>query len=672
MMRRLGLGFSLLLALSGAAASAGEDKADVTEASKLYFARDYKAARAVLVDLVDEHPNDPQALALLGLTYVHLNNGLSAEQQLRKAVGAGYPLPKARAALGHALLLQGKLRDAFAEVTQDDVPESHAGYAARIRGRIHVAANEYPQARFSYDRALGFTPDSSLLWSDIGRFRYLAGDITAARDAAARALELDANNAEALTLAGELAREQYGLVASIPWFEKSIALNPLNTQARLELASTLGDAGRAKDMLAAVRAVLAIEPKSPRAFYLLAVLSARAGKFDLARAMLYRTNERLDTSPGVILLRALLDIHDQNDEQAIVRLKQLVEMQPGNIKARRLLGAAYARSENHLAAIDMLRPLAMRADADSYTLTLIGRAYEQLDQREESVWFLERASRPDRGEATPFEIPTSLSILARANAENPNNADAAVPYITQLVANGQAGTALAEADRLRRLNPGAPAAHILVGDSLLALGRTGEAIAAYKNAANIRFSEGTALRLVKALTKAGQHEEAVRVLDLFMGQNPRSVPAMTLASDYFMASGQWDRAIEMLERLRARLGNRDASLLNNLSWAWLAKGDKARAISYGRAAYGLAPANAAVTHTYGWALYDTGYDKAAGLALLEKAARKQPGHPGLQMRLGQAYAGMGRKAEAEKALRAALAVRDFPARKMASDLLASL
>ncbi len=674
MVRDLILAAIIASSLAGAAFAGKREnsQAELDKATAYIQSGDPRMARAAAIGALKADPKNTMARVLLARAYVQLNNGLSAEQELKRAIDDGFPANRTRHLMGHALLLQNRLRDAFVAVTADDIPVRYATYAARIRGRIHVAAGEFPQARASYDKALETGPNSSQLWADIARFRIVVGDISGSIDATGRAMQLNENNPDALMLAGELARSQYGLVAAIPWFERVLASDPNHVGAMLELAATLGDSGRAKDMLAMTRKVHAIDARNPQAFYLQAVLAARAKKYDLARALLYRTNERLETLPSVILLRSVLDVQAGNDTQAITRLKRLAQIQPGNLKVRRLLGAALSRSGDTRGAIEALRPIAMRRDADSYTLTLIGRAYEELDQRTEAAWFLDRAAKPIRGEAAPFEIPVSLSILARANAENPNNADTAVPYITQLVANGRPGEALAEAERLQDLNPGAPAAHILVGDSLMAVGRPKDAVIAYRNAANIRFSEGTALRLVKALNQTGDQAEALRTLDLYLGQNPRSVSAMLLAADYFLASAQWDKAIATLQKVRARIGNRDATVLNNLAWAYLSKGDGARGIAYARSAYAIVPTNAAVNNTYGWALFTTGYDRKLGIALLEKAAAKAPDNPGIQFQLGQAYATLGRKEDARRSLRAATAAPNFPAKKAASDLLAKL
>jgi tetratricopeptide (TPR) repeat protein len=252
-------------------------------------------------------------------------------------------------------------------------------------------------------------------------------------------------------------------------------------------------------------------------------------------------------------------------------------------------------------------------------LTLIGRAYEAIDNRAAAAISLDRAVQARRGEPTVFQLAAAQS----GRAGDPDNADIAIPRINAMALNGELASALIAAERLRDLNPGTPAAHVLVGDVLTMLGRPVDAASAYRAAANLQFSEATAMRFVAALQQANQGPAALRVLDLYLGQNPRSVPALRLAADHLMATGQWDRAIGVLDGLRLRLGNRDATLLANLGWAWFSKGDMDKATVFAEAAYTLAPSNPAVAKGYGLILSRSGKDKARGLALIKKAANSR-------------------------------------------------
>jgi Flp pilus assembly protein TadD len=90
-----------------------------------------------------------------------------------------------------------------------------------------------------------------------------------------------------------------------------------------------------------------------------------------------------------------------------------------------------------------------------------------------------------------------------------------------------------------------------------------------------------------------------------------------------LATGRFEEAAARYERLRARIGNGDAALLNNLAWAYSGAGDDDRAAAYARRAWALAPGNPATAETLGWALYRRG-DVAQGLALLNAAKRGRP------------------------------------------------
>jgi tetratricopeptide (TPR) repeat protein len=185
--------------------------------------------------------------------------------------------------------------------------------------------------------------------------------------------------------------------------------------------------------------------------------------------------------------------------------------------------------------------------------------------------------------------------------------------------------------------PGAPAAHVLVGDLLRETGRPEEASAAYARAAGLRFDSATALRLVASLDETGRRAEAARTLALYLAQNPRSVPARRLTAQWQLAAGDWDGAIDTLDGLRATLGDHDAVLLAELGSAHLGRGDAASARRLTAAAHRLAPLNPAIADAYGWALLKAG-DRNAALQLLRQAVAIAPDHPGLRAHLDQAEA----------------------------------
>jgi Flp pilus assembly protein TadD len=405
--------------------------------------------------------------------------------------------------------------------------------------------------------------------------------------------------------------------------------------------------------------------------YLQAVLAARAGNTELAHALMARVSGAFAAQPGPLLLGAMLDYAAGGNEQAIAKLRRVIGAQPMNIAARRLLGAALSRSGDWRGALDVLRPVALRGDADSYALSLVGRAFEASGERDWAARYLDRAATASFANATPFGSDDDLGTLQARADDNPGDPVAAVAYIRGLIAANQTGAALAVAQRLQHGYPGVPQAHLLVGDILMNASRFADAASAYARAADLRFDEPTMLRLVDAWDRARQHDKAAAALALFLSQNPQNIAALRLAAHGQIAAGNWDAAIDTLEGLRARIGNRDAALLTELAAAYAGSDDLDTAQSYAIAAYKLAPLNPAVVDGYGWVLYQTGANDAAE-QLLEKAVAIAPAHPGLRWHLAQVQAELGRNDAARANVTAALADPAFADRAAALAVLKAL
>lgn len=616
----------------------------------------YSAARNHAQAAIKADPQSGLAHAMLARSYLSVGDGIAAEGEITRATAAGFDPARTHHLLAQAWLLQGQTDKALGEAAK--APPRYTAYAIRVGARALAAGGDPARAKAALDTLLAAAPNDSFAWSDLGRIHYQTGNLAGAIQAATRATAANANNVEALTLRGELVRAQYGLVAALPWFESALAHDAYYVPALLDYAATLGEVGRYQDMLGATRKALAARPGDAQALYLQAVLAARAGKDDLARQLMVRTKGQLDTLPGALLLNGTLAYKAGVYQQAIDAWSLLVGQQPTNIVARRLLGAALLRSGDPRGALDVLKPVALRADADSYTLALVGRAFEQSGERDWAAKYLDRAAFPAVAGSAPLGTDDGLAALALAARETPDEPIAQLGLVRGLLETGDSTGALAKAQGLVALTPGAPDAYLALGDTLMALNRYGDAAAAYRHAIDIRFDEPTMLRTMDALDRAGRRAEAANVLALFVSQNPQNVAGQRLAAHWQIAGGDWDAAIETLERLRQRIGNRDAALLAELSYAYTGAGDADAGLVFGKAAYALAPMNPTASDAYGWALYQQG-KSAPALQLLEKAASIAPERSALRWHLGQAYADLDRGAEAKTQIRAALADPGF-------------
>ncbi|CAN5408608.1 hypothetical protein BH10PSE15_BH10PSE15_01930 [soil metagenome] len=655
-------------ALTPARADACSARGELAQSLKLLDAGNYSAARLHAQRAIKADPNWGLAHAVLARAYLALGDGISAEGELDRAHDNGFDKARARQLYAHAALLENDPDRALAEAAK--VAPRFSGYAVRIAVRALAAKGDSPDGEALLDRLLDANPNDGAAWADLGRIRYGANNVAGAIDATARAITASPNNLAALTLRGELIRAQYVLVAALPWFEAALSRDAYYYDALIDYAATLGDVGRYQDMLEATRKALDARPGDAQAYYLQAVLAARSGNFDLARTLLARTTPLAGT-PGVQLLGGMLAYQAGAYQQAIDRWSALANQQPMNLTAKRLLGLASLRAGDARGALAAMRPAALRGDADSYTLTLVARAFEQSGERNWASPYLDRSFWPARPGAAPFGIDDNPHLLTAAAAAQPDEPVARLSAVRGLLEAGNSTGALGEAQALTHIIPGAPAAWLALGDTLGAMSRYGDAANAYRRAADIRFDEPTMLRRGDTLDRAGQRAAARDALAKFLSQNPQSIAAQRIAAHWQIAGGQYDAAIDTLEALRQQLGDRDAGLLAELAYAYAGADDADTASRYAKAAYRLAPMNPTATDAYGWALYQLGKTDLA-LQLFEKAAVIAPRDPILRWHLGQAYADLDRDADAAKQIHAALADPAFTDRAAAAAALKAL
>ncbi|MEP9402631.1 tetratricopeptide repeat protein [Sphingomonas silueang] len=625
-----GMGLALAAALIAAAGGARPARADAADARRAlaqalgaYEAGHWSVARTRARAAVVADPDWGFAQAVLARMHLALGEGVQAEAALDRAVAGGFAPANAHHLRAHARLLQGDARAALAEVRQ--TAPAYARYGDRIRAEALARSGNVAAGLALLQRIVARRPYDGAAWVALARMRMGAGDTIGAINAAIAAVDAAPDSPDALRLRAETVRTQYGLTAALPWFEAALARDPYAHDTLIEYAATLGDAGQTQAMLGAVRRAMAARPGSAQGYYLQAVLAARAGDTATARSVLQRAGDGMRGVPGALLLAASLDLSEGAPTQAVAALGELVARQPTNITARKLIALALLRADRAREALDYIRPAAERADADSHTLTLAARALERLGDRGGAAVLLDRAALPVRGRSAAFAPDQTRAVLAAAARPHPGDPAVAIPYIRALSAAGDHAAALAAARAVVAANRGASAAQLVLGDALATAGRMGEAARAYQAAAAGRFDEPTMLRLVDARVRAGQRVEASAALSLFLSQNPRNVAALRLMGEWQLAADDMAGAVDTFEQLRELTGNRDAAVLAGLAIGYVGVEQADVAVSFGAAAYALAPTNPLVADAYGRALAAAGNDDAA-LPVLQMAARLAPGN----------------------------------------------
>jgi Flp pilus assembly protein TadD len=564
---------------------------------------------------------------------IERGDGVAAEVAARRALDAGLPHAAVDAYLGQAALLQDDPDEARHWLAPQQFDPASAQRGFHALGRLELEAQHFGAASQAFDKALAAGKPDARLWVDIGRLRYQAGEQHLAGEAVVRALAIDPAEPTALALQAVLVRDAQGLEASLPWFERAVQIAPKDLGVLGEYAATLGDLGRYKDMLAVARRMIKIDRRDPKAYFLQAVLAARAGNDDLARRLLQSTKGAYDEVPAGMLLEGVLQYRDGSSELAVDTFDKLARLQPDNDAVARLLGRALLADGDPSEVVARFAARAARPDASPYLLTLVGRAYELLDRRDLAAPLLDRAARA--GDPPLVALPPSddgqLAVYRFGNAD-PTAPDVAVPTLRGLLFAGQAGEAAAYAAKLRARYPNSSDIEVLSGDAALLAGDAARALQLYRSAARVRWSAALSERIAAAEAHLGRPDLAEAELVAYLEQHPQDRALSALLGRAALADGDWRRATVLLgHAVQLAGGTGDPRLVADLAAVQLRFGDNARALANARLAYALERASPRATGVLAAALSADGR-RANGAEILLAKARALGGEPALALR----------------------------------------
>jgi len=544
---------------------------------------------------------------------------ISAQIRLQAAQTKGASRQDIAAAMGRLLLAERKFARARKWLGPAQFSPAKRLQGFRALAMLELESGKMNAAKNAYNRALAIAPENASLWAEIARFRYMGGEHKLALEAADHALALGPHDPDALRLQAELVRDRFGMIPALEWFETAVEISPGDVGLLGEYAATLGEAGQAVRAIEVTRFILELDPANARAYYIQAVIAARAGNFGLARKLLERTGDESEDVPGAMLLRGVVEIAAQNYTLAIEALDPLVKQQPTNARARDLLARALFLSGDYKLLIGRFAGVASGGHASAYLRVLVARAYEQLDRRDLAAALLDRVALGPRQRVTPDGLNDPVGAMLAAG--NISGARSLTAYWLAV-------------------NPGRYDNLTLAGDVELASGNPSAALGFYRRAADIRMPESLFIRRFQALLMAGEKERATSLAEVSLSYNPASAQARRAVAWLSANAGQWDRARRLYRNLRQTGHARDLQLLCDLSQVQMRAGDAQGAAASADLAYRLFRGHAWATHTNALAQAASGKEPAKAKALLAKARRLLGDNPALQKsrwKLAQAH-----------------------------------
>lgn len=514
-------------------------------------------------------------------------DGVGAEVAGKQALEQGAARSAVAAYIGEGELLQGELAEARQWLGDGafDAVSHDRGYLALAR--LEIAAGNFPAAQAAIEEILQHGRPDARTWVEIGRMRYRVGDHHAALAAARTALEIERENPAALEFMAQLTRDARGPLASLDLFRKALRRAPDNMQLAAQYAATLGDAGEHRQMLIVVREIVQQNPEMPQAFYLQAILAARAGNDDLARALWWRTEGAFDETAAGLLVAGVLEYRSGNPAAAAERFARLTRQQPLNLTARALFARALVANGEANVAVPILTPLAAREDASAYVLVLLARAYEQLGRRDAAAPLLDRAAGLPARSTGP--IP---AFWLRGEAGRSRNSADSAQHLRELVNGGRLAEARAVVSGLASEVDGSIDLQTLAGDAALLAGDHAAALAQYRQVALIRSNWPLVQRLVAIELARGNAAGARRLLANHLRTNPRESAAAAMLGRMQRDAGNAAAAALLLgQAAQQGSGPSDPLLLGDLAVVEQGLGQPEQALDHARRASRLVPAN---------------------------------------------------------------------------------
>ncbi|MFQ5959288.1 MAG: tetratricopeptide repeat protein, partial [Alphaproteobacteria bacterium] len=378
-----------------------------------------------------------------------------------------------------------------------------------------------------------------------------AGRLREAQAVYQRVLEIQPDNADALSLMGLLTHQAGRNDVAADYLRRALALRPDFAEAHLNLGNVLRELGRLDEAVGHYQRAVEIKPGFAGAYNNLGLAMQEQGKLD--RSVEY-FEKALLVAPGFADAHNNLGLTLQKQgrlDAAVGRYRKALSLDPGFAEAHNNLGTALKEQGRPGEALECYRAaLAIRADYVDAHINLAAALQEE-----------------GKADAAVAEYQKALAL-------GPDSPELHNSLATAYEGQGQLDTAVAHYEKAIAIDPDYAEAHINLGNALREEGRYDDAITHYEKALAIRPDYAAArIDLGVALQEQGRLKDAIEQYER----------ALTLKSDYAEAYRNLGIAhLELGEHEKARSAFHDVLRLNHGGAWWNAE----RFVDVGEAATG--------------------------------------------------------------------------------------
>ncbi len=599
----------------------------MARAEQHYQARDFQAAIIDLKTVVSEQPNNRDARHRLGEIYLKAGGPKSALKEFERARELGLTDPAVGIGIAKALLLSGKFDEAATEIAING-DTSKPDWLV-LQGMLDLGQQRIDNARATFSQILTQHPDHEEARRGLMRAELAAGNADLARKEIDTLLKSAAQDAGLWMLKGELDLYDKNPAAARDSFARALEIeadNPLAHIGAARAALELDDIDGAANQLDAIGVG---GEEDPRVNFIRAQIAEKREDYSSALHALRKVVQVAPMHGESLVMAAKLHFSRGEYTRAQDYVSRILEIEPGNVAAQRMLGAIQLAA-GRMDGLDDIVSKGVDASnvQDPGMLALLGTAYLRHGRHADSQASLERAAElaPD---SLPIRTQLAMSRLTAGDpdkaiaelqailAEDPDFTQAEIMLVLVYLSQGEMDTATAAGKALVDKKPDSALAHNVYGYVLELAGDKPAAIKEFETAlehdrafhpARINLAR---LAVIAKDTELGRkHFQDVLAIEPFHAMALMGLAALALqADDLDEAERLW---------LLARDNNPDAvapRLL--LSKHYRAKRNLTLATTMIKEAYQLAPYAPQVQSEYAVIMLETqSYDEALKAARL--------------------------------------------------------
>jgi putative PEP-CTERM system TPR-repeat lipoprotein len=630
------------------------------DAQLAFMERDFKRTRELVQALLRQTPDNVRVLQLAGALELQDGTALQAQNHLGRAVQLAPDLLLAR-----QLLAQAQLRGGQAERALDTLapalaanPPQAATYA--LAAEAHLLTGNAERAHELFGRAARLNPQdlrsrAAVALGDIARGRVAEGfaelEAAAAEDRTGSVADL------ALISAHLMRREFEPALQAIARLEQKQPGQPLaaNLRGRVQVAQRQLDAARAS-----FEQSLKIDPLYFPAAAALAALDFEAGNPQAARERFQGLLQRDPRNVPALLALAELGARTGASREELTRhLSAAVAAAPDAPRPRLLLIEHHLRGNEGRLALPLAQSGVSARPDNAELLDALGRVQIAVEDRQQALaTFNKLASMQPRSPLPHLRIAgvhlaanneaSARQSLRRALQIAPRFLPAQQQLLALDMAARRPDDALTIARTIQRQRPNEAVGFVLEGDIRAAQRNFAAAAAAYRSALTKTGDRSeAAVKLHAMLRGANRMPEAQRFAADWQRDHPRDARFRLHLGDVALFTQDYATA-ETHYRAALAIAPDNAIVLNNVAWT-MARQGKPGAVDYAERALRLAPAQAAIMDTLGYALSQAGQHERA-IEVQRRAVAAQPQMHLYKLTLAHIYIQAGRRTEATRTL----------------------